>query len=249
MVVTGGSARIHTADQLLSLLDKVVDASDRGDRAHESAAGFWAELLTTPGHPLATPLPDEVLIDWHERELLGSLNGARVLDIGCGAGRNSRWLALQGATVEGIDLAAPLLEHVRPTMPESVTLTAMNVLRDPLPTGQFDVVYDSGCFHHIAPHRRITYLERVLPTIRPGGRFAIVTFAAERMDTPDDHQIVRTGDTAGGMAFSLDDLREIFAALHPVELRAVRSDREDAFGQDFLNAALFTAGQQGDLTG
>jgi cyclopropane fatty-acyl-phospholipid synthase-like methyltransferase len=186
-------------------------------------------------------LPDEALLDWHDRELLGSLNGARVLDIGCGAGRNSKWLAQQGAIVEGIDLAAPLLEHVRPTMPESVSLTAVDVLRDPLPAGQFDLVYDSGCFHHIAPHRRFTYLERVLPTVRPGGRFGIVAFAAERMETPNDCQIVMSGDTYGGMAFSRDDLKRIFVPRHAIELRAVRSDGEGAFGADFLNAALFVA--------
>jgi SAM-dependent methyltransferase len=235
------ATRIYTVSQLLDLLDHVVDASERGDRSRGSAGEFWAELLTTPGHPLASPMPDEPLVDWHERGLLGSLDGARVLDIGCGAGRNSRWLAQQGAAVEGIDLAASLLEHVRPTMPDSVKLTAIDVLRDPLPAGQFDLVYDSGCFHHLAPHRRITYLERVLPAVRPGGRFAIVTFAAERMDTPDDGKIVMSGDTQGGMAFSLGDLEQIFAVLDPVELRAVRSDREATFGADFLNAALFTA--------
>jgi 2-polyprenyl-3-methyl-5-hydroxy-6-metoxy-1,4-benzoquinol methylase len=236
-VFPGGSARIHTVDQLLGILDRVVEASERGDRSQQSAAEFWTEMLTRPAHPLATPLPDEALVDWHDRELLG----ARVLDIGCGSGRNSKWLAQQGATVEGIDLAAPLLQTVQPTMPESVTLTALDVLRDPLPTGQFDLVYDSGCFHHIAPHRRITYLERVLPAVRPGGRFRIVAFAAERMETPVDQQIVMSGDTHGGMAFSLDDLVTIFAPFKAVELRAVRSDREGAFGADFLNAALLAA--------
>jgi 2-polyprenyl-3-methyl-5-hydroxy-6-metoxy-1,4-benzoquinol methylase len=240
-VISGGGARIHTVEQLLGILDQVVEASDRGDRSRESAAEFWTELLTRPGHPLATPLPDEVLVDWHDRGLLGPLAGARVLDIGCGAGRNSRWFAEQGAVVVGIDLAAPLLEIVRPTMPEAVTLAALDVLRDPLPAGQFDLVYDSGCFHHLAPHRRITYLERVLPMIRPGGRFGIVTFAAERMDTPADLQILANGDTQGGMSFSLDELQMIFAPLKPVEVRPVRSDREGAFGADFLNAALFSA--------
>jgi cyclopropane fatty-acyl-phospholipid synthase-like methyltransferase len=110
-----------------------------------------------------------------------------------------------------------------------------------LPTGKFDLVYDSGCFHHIAPHRRLTYLERVLPTVRPGGRFGIVAFAAERMETPNDSEIVMSGDTHGGMAFSRDDLKRIFAPLHAIEVRAVRSDREGAFGVDLLNAALFAA--------
>nr|WP_239062854.1 class I SAM-dependent methyltransferase [Streptomyces sp. SID13031] len=198
-------------------------------------------MLTRPGHPLATQLPDEALADWHERGLLGDLTGARVLDIGCGGGRNTNWFAQQGATVEGIDLAAPLLDSIRPTMPATVTLTALDVLREPLPAGQFDLVYDSGCFHHIAPHRRLTYLERVLPAICTGGRFGIVTFAAERMKTPTDAEIVLTGDTDGGLAFTLDDLRGIFSPLNPVELRAVRPDREGLFGADFLNAALFTA--------
>jgi SAM-dependent methyltransferase len=232
--------RIHTVEQLLTLLDGVVDGSERGDRTAASAAEFWGEILTRPGHPLATQLPDEALVDWSERGLLGSLDGARVLDIGCGAGRNSRWFAEQGATVVGIDLAAGLLEQVRATMPEKVTLTVADVLRDPLPAGPFDLVYDSGCFHHLAPHRRITYLDRVLPLV--GQRFAIVTFAAERMETPGDDRIVRSGDTEGGMAFSLDDLAEIFAPLDPVEVRAVRSAREDAFGPVFLNAGLFTVG-------
>jgi SAM-dependent methyltransferase len=237
-VVTG--TRIFSVDQLLDVLDQVVGASARGDRAHASAAGYWSGLLTTPGHPLATQLPDEPLLDWQERGLLGDLDGARVLDVGCGAGRNTRWFAEQGATVDGIDLAKDLLDQQRPTMPETVTLTPLDVLRDPLPGRAYDVVYDSGCFHHIAPHRRITYLQRVLPLVRPGGRFGIVTFAAERMEAPTDLDIVTTGDTAGGMTFSLDDLRTIFATLTPLDVRPVDTHRPNTFAPDFLNTALFT---------
>jgi SAM-dependent methyltransferase len=233
--------RLHTVDQLLDILDEIVAASGRGDRSQKSAADFWTGMLTKPGHPLSTRLPDEPLVDWHERGLLGTLQGARVLDIGCGSGRNSQWFADRGATVEGIDLAAPLLDSVRPTMPESVQLTAMDFLRDPLPAGQFDVVYDSGCFHHIAPHRRLTYLERLASALRPGGLFGIITFATGSVDTPTDRQVLTNGDSGGGMAFSLDDLREIFEDLTPVELRAVRANREETFGADFLNAALFSS--------
>ncbi|MEV6282086.1 class I SAM-dependent methyltransferase [Kribbella sp. NPDC051770] len=235
------SPRLHTLDQLLELLDTVVASSARGDRSQKSAADFWTTMLTKPGHPLATQLPDEPLVDWHSRGLLGDLRDARVLDIGCGSARNSRWFADQGATVEAIDLAAPLLDAIRPTMPPGVQLTALDFLRDPLPAGTFDVVYDSGCFHHIAPHRRLTYQQRLATLLHPGSRFAIITFATGLVDTPTDQEILTDGDTGGGMSFTLDDLRETFAALTPVELRAVQADREGTFGADFLNAALFAA--------
>jgi hypothetical protein len=67
-----------------------------------------------------------------------------------------------------------------------------------------------------------------------------VTFAAERMETPSDLDIVTTGDTYGGMSFTLDDLRTIFDTLTPADLRPVREDRPDTFAPEFLNAALFT---------
>nr|WP_272948627.1 methyltransferase domain-containing protein [Kribbella albertanoniae] len=168
------------------------------------------------------------------------MRGARVLDIGCGAGRNTRWFATQGATVHGVDLAADLLDRIRPGLPPSATVSAVDILRDPLPGDQYDVIYDSGCFHHIAPHRRLTYLERILPALAPAGHFAIITFAAGQVETPTDLEILTTGDTAGGMSFSLDDLRTTFAALTPVDLRPVRPNIPNTFGTPFLNAALFT---------
>ncbi|WP_405064012.1 class I SAM-dependent methyltransferase [Kribbella sp. NBC_01505] len=234
------TARLHTVDQLLQALDQVVERSSRGDRSSHAAADFWTEILTREGHPLATQLPDEPLLDWHSRGLLGSLDGARILDIGCGGGRNTRWFANQGAIVQGVDLAADLLDRIRPDLPPTATVTALDILRNPLPGDRYDVIYDSGCFHHLAPHRRLTYLERVLPALAPTGRFAIITFAAGQVDTPTDLQILTTGDTAGGMSFSLEDLTKIFNPLTPIELRPVREGIPNTFGTPFLNAALFS---------
>lgn len=236
-----GTTRLSTVEQLLEHLDGVVAAHQRGDRTSRAAEPFWTAMLTTPGHPLNTTLPDEPLVDWHRRGLLGEMVGARVLDVGCGNGRNAAWLAGQGADVVGVDLAAGLLDAVRSGMPRSVTLLTADVLRDELPRGPFDFVYDSGCFHHLAPHRRITYLQRIMPLVATAGSFGIVTFAQERQPSPGDTQVLVTGDTAGGTSFTLHDLRVIFGAhLRSVEARPVSTDEEGTFGADFLNAALFT---------
>ena len=238
--------RIHTHDQLLDLLDEIVAGSARGDRTQPQAAEFWAELLTRDGHPLASDKPDENLVDWHTRSLLGDLTDARVLDIGCGNGRNSRWIAEQHARVLGIDISAPLLDLVRDRMPPGVELMEANILRGSLPHGQFDVVYDSGCFHHIAPHRRATYLNRVLPLVAPGGVFGIVTFASEAEALTSDAVVITSGDNGGGSSFTVSELVEIFYALEPIEARRLRPDVAGAFGADFLNAALFRSrGQNG----
>lgn len=231
--------RIGTIDELFEALDRTIAEHERGDRTRADAAGFWERLLRREGHPLNTDLPDEPLVDWYERDLLGDVAGARVLDVGCGNGRNGRWLAERGAAVVGVDLAAAVLDEVRPALPAGMEVHALDVLRDPLPGGPFDVIYDSGCFHHLAPHRRITYLERLLPLLRFGGHYAIVAFSQERQPSPADRDVLASGDTAGGTSFTLDDLERIFTALRPVELRAVRPDVTGTFGPGFLNAGLF----------
>ncbi|WP_419705948.1 class I SAM-dependent methyltransferase [Promicromonospora sp. NFX87] len=230
--------RIGSVEDLFDELDRVVAESRRGDVTRD-AADYWTAMLTREGHPLNSRLPDEPLVDWHGRGLLGDLDGARVLDVGCGNGRNGAWLAERGADVVGVDLAAPLLDAVRPDLPRSMTVTALDVLRDPLPAGPFDVVYDSGCFHHLAPHRRITYRERILPLLAPGGRYAVVAFAQESQPSPSDREVLTSGDLGGGMSFLVEDLERIFASLHPVEVRRVRDGVPGTFGAEFLNAGLF----------
>lgn len=179
------------------------------------------------------------LLDWHARGLIRDLTGTRVLDIGCGNGRNSRWFAEQHAHVQGIDISAPLLDLIRDRMPPAVKLSQADILRDSSPDGQFDVVYDSGCFHHVAPHRRATYLNRVLPLIAQDGVFGIVTFASEAEALTSDAVVISTGDNGGGSSFTVEELQTIFSALEPIEARRVRDDVDGAFGADFLNAALF----------
>lgn len=233
--------RLSTVEDLLRELDEVVAGHERGDRTSRESEGFWTELLTTPGHPLDTHLPDEPLVDWQERGLLGDLAGARVLDVGCGNGRNAAWLATRGARVTGIDIAAELLDTVRVDMPRGVTLASVDVLRDGLPDGPFDLVYDSGCFHHLAPHRRITYLGRVLPLVSPEGGYGIVAFAQERQPSPSDREVLVGGDTGGGASFTVEDLAAIFGRhLGLIEARPVSTGRPGTFGADVLNAALFS---------
>lgn len=41
----------------------------------------------------------------------------------------------------------------------------------------YDFAYDSGMFHHLAPNRRIIYIELLKTILKPGGYFGLVCFA------------------------------------------------------------------------
>ena len=61
--------------------------------------------------------------------LLPAVTGDRVLDIACGRGRMSRYLASLGADVTGIDISAAMLGKARAAGPDSITFIHADVTR------------------------------------------------------------------------------------------------------------------------
>jgi SAM-dependent methyltransferase len=170
--------------------------------------------------------------------------GRTALDIGCGLGRNSRWLAAQGFTTTGIDIAPYALDRAAGrSQGQGVTYLQRDFVRASPAGVWFDLIYDSGCFHHLAPHRRISYLQALRAALAPGGLFGICTFAAGRMGTSSaDADLLRQGQLRGGIGYTLDELREMFSWLEAVDagpMPASVPSREPVFTQDFLNVALF----------
>ena len=234
--------RITTHDHLMELLDTLyVDGTDRTSSA---AASFWDTLLEQPDHPLNTDLPDASLVAWQQTGLLGDPAGRSALDVGCGLGRNARWLAAEGFTTTGIDIAPRALERAARRSPgQGPTYLRRDFVRAGLGEDPFDLVYDSGCFHHLAPHRRISYMKSLGAALAPGGLFGICAFAAGRMGTTSpDADLLRQGRLDGGVGYTLDELEEMFSWLEAVDLRPMPpsvSGPEPVFTQDFLNVALF----------
>jgi 2-polyprenyl-3-methyl-5-hydroxy-6-metoxy-1,4-benzoquinol methylase len=230
--------RIATVDELFEVLDNLT--ASRADATSRAASEQWAEILRRPGHPLNTDLPDVNLLSWHERGLLPG-EGKRALDVGCGLGRNARWLAAVGYDVAGIDIAsAALAEAVRRTGESEVEFVECDVLREQVPGGPYDLVYDSGCFHHLAPHRRISYLQALDGLLAPGGLYGVCTFTAGEMgSTASDRELLVEGGFGEGIGYTVDELAGIFRDLNLVHGDALSAFPGEGFTQTFLTAALF----------
>lgn len=240
---------IRTHDDVLRLLDGLITPDT--DRSTADAGAWWDAFYEdrTKPVPFFVAKPDENLADYVERGLVAP---GRALDLGCGPGRNALYLAGRGVETDGVDLSAGALawaeDRARETGIGAASFHhgdafALTLPDGPLP-GPYDLVHDSGCFHHLPPHRRVSYLALLDRVLAPGGVLALTCFAAGEGGMgweTGDADFYRGPTPRGGLAYTPESLRGIFSGLTEIELRRMRQEPPESryFGESFLWTALF----------
>jgi 2-polyprenyl-3-methyl-5-hydroxy-6-metoxy-1,4-benzoquinol methylase len=141
-------------------------SGDYDDYADEYAAYVaWREQAGPDADPFGLLLP---LLD-----LLGDVNGRRVLDAGCGEGYLARWLAARGAHVTGIDLSARLIALARAKDPGGSIDYQVADLSQPLPSaaGRFDAAASYLVLNDVRDFRG--FAATLAASLAPGGRLAL----------------------------------------------------------------------------
>jgi 2-polyprenyl-3-methyl-5-hydroxy-6-metoxy-1,4-benzoquinol methylase len=110
------------------------------------------------------------------------LAGGRILDLGTGPGTQAIALAERGFEVTGSDLSAGAIEQAK-ARTAGLSLKLEFVQDDVLDSrlaGQFDVVFDRGCFHVFAPEDRPRYARQLASWLRPGAWLFLKCFSHEQ---------------------------------------------------------------------
>ncbi|MFF3870893.1 class I SAM-dependent methyltransferase [Streptomyces sp. NPDC001978] len=235
---------IRTVEDVLRLLDGLF--APEADRWTADGASWWDGFYADRGKPVPffESKPDESLVSWVERGLIAP---GRALDLGCGPGRNAIHLASLGFEVDAVDLSPVAVDWAR----ERAAQAGVDVrfhrgdafeLMGSVLVGPYELVHDSGCFHHLPPHRRVSYLALLDELLAPGGLFDLTCFAAGAMGSElPDAELYRHAGLQGGLAYTPESLRWIFADLEEVELRRMNDEppKSPCFGEPFLWTALF----------
>ena len=95
---------------------------------------------------------------------------ARILDIGCGSGRDAKEFSDRGAVVLGIDLCPNLVEIAKRTAPKA-EFQIMDIENIELPPASFDGIWAACSLHHIPKHLFPSVLSKIHELLKEGGYF------------------------------------------------------------------------------
>jgi cyclopropane fatty-acyl-phospholipid synthase-like methyltransferase len=99
-----------------------------------------------------------------------------VLELGCGVGRFSRYVAQQGMHVTGVDFSPAAIARARASAAHDDAppeFLVGDVTRLESLTGPFDVAFDVGCFHCLNEPSQQDYASEVFRLLKPGGTHLI----------------------------------------------------------------------------
>ncbi|MEJ7837721.1 MAG: class I SAM-dependent methyltransferase [Thermomicrobiales bacterium] len=125
--------------------------------APQFAAKYWTmpEMLATLGEALLARLPER----------------PRILDVGCGAGRDMAWLEAKGALVTGTDLSPGMLAEARTRV--AGPLHEMDMRSLDFAESAFDAIWCNAALLHIPKTATPVVLEGFHRIVKPGGSLVL----------------------------------------------------------------------------
>jgi SAM-dependent methyltransferase len=201
------------------------------DRA--AAARYWGEERLGAADELAAVLslrePPAVnrAYDRWERTLvaraLEPLAGRSVLDLGCGVGRMTAFLASRGARMVAVDNAAGMLARCRARLDGTPrSLVQSEASRLPVRDGSLDAAVCVGVLEHLPAAVRRAALAEMARVVRPGGRLVLVAnnSDSELLRRPEDNPHRRGTQFENGYFCEVVGSGEVAATLAALGWRA-----------------------------
>ena len=163
----------------------------------------------------------------------GKIRPCKAVDLGCGSGNSTIYLAKKGFEVTGVDISLTAIRIAKENAKRrgvECSFIVGDVLGDLKEVnGTFDFAYDWELLHHIFPEQRLKYVKNVYALLNPKGHYLSVCFSEE------DSQFGSSGkyrETPLGTVLyfsSEDEIRDLFKKYFEVkELKTIQISGKSA---------------------
>ena len=145
----------------------------------------WKEAYQQERFSISTTRPSRVVVKG--LGMLGRLEGARVLDLGCGNGRNTVYAARLGCLVDAVDLAyLGFLEGLDQQTRDRIRFHESDVMDYDIAPGGYQGVIATRLFQYLDSRELSVLLERIGRGLVPGGiLMASYTASGGVLDGPE----------------------------------------------------------------
>lgn len=189
---------------------------------HSVQLGYdrWSAVYDHDANPL------QALEEPAMHAALGEVRGLKVVDLGCGTGRHSLWLAAEGAQVTGVDFSEGMLAEARRKPGADQIEWIAHDLHQLLPFADqaFDLVVSGLVLEHVRDLN--FYFGEAWRVLRTGGRAVVSAMhpamflkgAQARFTEPETGDLIQPGSVPHSISeFAMAALRAGFDLLNMAE--------------------------------
>lgn len=196
--------------------------------------------VTEPRTAETTAIYDSIAIDYEQKsfdldasqdlprfiELIPA--GGKVLDAGCGYGRELKYFIDNGFDSSGIDMSSGMLELARKRAPEA-KISHMNITQLQFPDETFDGVWCRGALHHLNREQVPAVLQGLKRVLKPNGALFVMCREGEG-------QAIRKEELSGGLErtftqFRKEELEELVKNAGFDALESYQYNEVERYGQ------------------
>ncbi|MFH1089569.1 MAG: class I SAM-dependent methyltransferase [Candidatus Uhrbacteria bacterium] len=115
--------------------------------------------------------------------------GAEILDVGCGGGQDSKFLANKGCLVVGLDVSKKMIELAKKHAPE-IKFKNVDVMKM-LTSKKYDGIWCCRVFHHISVKKQDKFLAKLKTLLKKDGILYITSVVS---DKKEDYEAFDSGN-------------------------------------------------------
>ena len=124
-------------------------------------------------------------------DIVASLPVGRALDLGCGLGRASIYLAQRGWQVDGVDFVRQAIKQARLRATQAGVTKQVNFFQSPVTQmdfleGPYDFALDVGCAHGLNEKDLFDYHQELVRLLKPGAVFLLFAHLNEENTAPEE---------------------------------------------------------------